>query len=77
MQGYEKAENKLAVLVSAEKVISSGLKRVAVCLVERDTMALVLVKSYFVSCTFDAKKLLTQEYFDALCADSNLFVMKY
>lgn len=71
------AENKLAGLKKAEEAILSGKKRVAVCLVERGTMALILVKSYFVSCTFEAKKLLAQDYSDALCADHNLFVMKY
>ena len=76
-KAMKKAENKLAVLVAAEKAISSGKKRVAVCLVERDTMALVLVKSYFVSCTSEAKKLLAQDYSDALASDSNLFVMKF
>lgn len=76
-KAMKKAENKLAVLASAEKAIDSGLKRVAVCLVERDAMALILVKSYYVSSTFEAKKLLSQDYADALCADPNLFVMKY
>ena len=76
-KAMKKAENKLAVLASTEKAINSGLKRVAVCLVERNTMTLVLVKSYFASCTFEAKKLLAQGYADALRADSNLLVMKY
>ena len=70
-------ENKLSKLAQAEKAIDSGLKRVEVCLVERDTMTLVLVKSYFASSTFEAKKLLAHDYADALASDSNLFVMKY
>ena len=76
-KAMKKAENKLAALASAEKAVNSGLKRVAVCLVERGTMSLVLIKSYFVSCTFDAKELLAHDYVDALRADSNLFIMKY
>lgn len=73
----KKVENKLATLVAAERAIASGLKRVAVCLVERDTMTLVLIKSYFASCTFEAKNLLVSEYASALVTNHNLFVMKY
>ena len=76
-KAMKKADNKLAVLAAAEKSINSGLQRVAVCLVERATMTLVLVKSYFVSSTFEAKELLAVEYSDALSSDSDLLVMKY
>ena len=76
-KAMKKADNKLAALVTAEKAINSGLQRVAVCLVERATMTLVLVKSYFVSSTFEAKELLAAEYSYALSSDSDLLVMKY
>ena len=76
-KAMKKAENKLATLAAAEKAIISGKKRISVCLVERATMMLVLVKSYFVSSTFEAKTLLAAEYSDALSCDSNLLVMKY
>lgn len=73
----KKAENKLSALATAEEAINSGLTRVSVCLVERSTMALIAVKSYFVNSTFEAKDLLATDYLDALATDSNLFVMKY
>ena len=76
-KAMKKADNKLVCLVAAEKAINSDLKRISVCLVERATMALVLVKSYFVSSTFEAKDLLAAEYSDALSCDSDLLVMKY
>lgn len=73
----KKAENKLSSLASAEASIKAGLHRVSVCLVERSTMALVVVKSYFVGSTFEAKDLLTSEYAGALSSDPDLLVMKY
>lgn len=73
----KKAENKLSTLASAEASVKAELHRVSVCLVERSTMALVVVKSYFVASTFEAKDLLSAEYSDALSTDSDLLVMKY
>ena len=73
----KKADNKLASLASAEASIKAGLRRVYVCVVERHTMTLVAVKSYFVTTTFEAKDLISADYSDALAADDDLFVMKY
>lgn len=76
-KAMKKAENKLSALASAEASVKTGLHRVTVCLVERSTMALVIVKSYFVANTFEAKDLLSAEYVDVLASDTDLLVMKY
>ena len=70
-------QNKLASLVVAEKAILSGKKRVHVCIVDRCYNSLVLIESYFVNSTFEAKDIMTTAHADFLKYNSNLFVMKY
>ena len=70
-------QNKLACLAKAEKAISSGKKRVHVCIVDRCDNSLVLVESYLVHSTFEAKDIMSALHADFLKYNSNLFVMKY
>ena len=69
--------NKLAGLKKAEEAILSGKKRVHVCIVDRCDNSLVLVESYFVSSTFEAKDMMSIAHAEFLKHNSNLFIMKY